>query len=102
MSPLYTSINMLFRTTTLLCLLLISSVAFAENLEMLLMPGPVIEGHKKYEEQCDRCHKPFSKRSQTTLCNDCHEAIKTDIEQAIGFHGKRLQGKKFRCRDCHT
>jgi hypothetical protein len=102
MSPLYTSINMLFRTTTLLCLLLISSVGVAENLEMLLMPGPVIEGHKKYEEQCDRCHKPFSKRSQSNLCNDCHETIKADIEQTNGFHGKRLQANKFRCRDCHT
>ncbi len=66
------------------------------------MPGPVIEGHKKYEEACDNCHKPFAKQSQSTLCSDCHEMIKEDIDQGIGFHGKHLSSKSFRCRDCHT
>ncbi|MCF6282703.1 MAG: hypothetical protein L3J28_10950 [Candidatus Polarisedimenticolaceae bacterium] len=91
----------LLRFITLVCLLA-PLAGVADSLEMLLMPGPVIAGHQKYEEACHRCHKPFAKRTQTALCNECHEAIKADIDRETGFHGKRLASATFRCRDCHT
>ena len=48
-----------------------SEVAVSAGLKSLVKPGEVIEGHMKYEEQCEKCHKPFSKESQTVLCRNC-------------------------------
>ncbi|MCP9447443.1 MAG: hypothetical protein NNA22_07725 [Nitrospira sp.] len=74
--------------------------AWADSLETALMPGPVIEGHAKWEETCTACHKRFDKAAQTTLCLDCHKAIRDDLQRKRRFHG-RLQPPRA-CRDCHT
>ena len=37
----------------------------AASIESLVMPGEVIEGHAKYEEECKNCHKRFDKGAQT-------------------------------------
>jgi hypothetical protein len=72
----------------------------AESLESLMMPGKVIEGHVKWEESCQKCHKKFDKLGQTALCKDCHEDIHKDITTKKGFHGK-IDPKK-QCNQCHT
>ncbi|MET0087696.1 MAG: cytochrome c3 family protein [Sedimenticola sp.] len=74
----------------------------AGSLETLLMPGDVIEGHKEYEEQCNKCHTPFSKESQERLCLDCHEQVDHDIREQLGYHGKRPQASTAKCTLCHT
>jgi len=75
--------------------------ASAGALETLMMPGPVIEGHAKYEEQCDRCHRPFTKDQQDALCNGCHEDVAVDIKQKQGYHG-HVAVQAGECRHCHT
>ena len=35
--------------------------AGAQSLEGVLMPGKVISGHAKFEEQCAKCHGPDGK-----------------------------------------
>jgi hypothetical protein len=43
--------------------LLFSLAVHAESLEHAIMPGQVIQGHIKYEEKCESCHKRFDKAS---------------------------------------
>lgn len=71
------------------------------GIESLVKPGQVIEGHAKYEEDCEKCHKPFSKESQNLLCRDCHEEVDADIRQRQGIHGRGLAADA-ECSHCHS
>lgn len=86
---------------TTLVLLLAGWAVSAASLETLMMPGPLIEGHAKYEEQCAKCHSQFSKTKQTKLCLDCHEKIAADLEQKKGYHGRTTEIGRGECRRCH-
>ena len=74
--------------------------ARADTLESVMMPGKVIQGHLKWEDSCQKCHKRFDKEGQNQLCKDCHKDITKDVVQISGFHG-RLKDKRD-CVDCHT
>ncbi len=73
--------------------------ARAQSLETALMPGQVIRGHAKVEEQCKSCHVPFDKAAQDKLCVDCHKGVGVDLQQKRGLHGKQ---QRAACRTCHT
>jgi hypothetical protein len=90
---------MLRRLIFLAVFLTCSNVSVAAG-ESALMPGEVIQGHAKLEENCKECHVRFNKEAQTGLCSDCHKDVKADIQKHEGFHG-RLGGNK-ECRECHT
>lgn len=66
----------------------------------LLMPGDVIQGHAKEEDNCEKCHKKFDKAAQSGLCADCHKEVGKDIAEKRGYHGRQGAGKE--CRECHT
>ena len=74
---------------------------YAAGIESLVMPGKLVDGHAKYEDECSNCHQPFSKESQTQLCRDCHEDIDRDIREQRGYHGRTHSGET-ECRHCHT
>jgi len=76
--------------------------AYALDIEKLVMPGEVIEGHAKIEADCDACHKSFSRESQNVLCSDCHTAIAADQKAGRGFHGKDKTASTAQCASCHT
>lgn len=76
------------------------STAWADNVETALMPGQVIEGHAKWEEDCTKCHKRFDKAAQTQLCQDCHKDVRADVTQKQGFHGRLKEQRE--CKECHT
>ncbi|MBK8739526.1 MAG: cytochrome C [Betaproteobacteria bacterium] len=86
-------------------LLLISSAAWlataagAQSIEGVLMPGKVIAGHAKYEQECGNCHVKFDKAAQDKLCLDCHKDVAGDVGAKQGFHGR---SKPEPCRTCHT
>lgn len=90
----------IFVSLTCLTIGFVNSPAWSSTLETALMPGNVIKGHAKYEEQCERCHEPFNKAAQTQLCQSCHKKVATDIKQKRGFHGRTR--KLGECRACHT
>ena len=71
-------------------------------LERLVMPGPLIEGHAKLENECFGCHAAFSRQSQTGKCLECHKEIAADRLADRGFHGRQLDAAKQECRVCHT
>jgi len=81
-------------------LTLMAAPALADNVETALMPGQVIEGHAKWEEDCTKCHKRFDKAAQNTLCQDCHKDIRKDVEQKQGSHGRFKEQRE--CKECHT
>jgi hypothetical protein len=81
-------------------LMLMAAPVWAQTVESALMPGQVIEGHAKWEEDCTKCHKRFDKAAQNTLCQDCHKDIRVDIEQKRGSHGRFKE--QHECKDCHT
>jgi hypothetical protein len=83
-------------------ILLAAAPAMGSKLEMLVMPGPVIEGHAKYEAECPKCHLRFSKETQSGLCLDCHDKVKADVDSGEGFHGRIPGIKDAKCRRCHT
>ena len=90
---------MLLRLVILILSLSCTGTAWAAA-ETLLMPGKVIEGHKKIEEDCSECHVRFDKEAQNDLCKDCHKEVKADVLKKKGFHG-RLEEFEF-CNECHT
>lgn len=81
---------------------LAGSTAIAGTLERMVMPGSVIAGHAKYEDECSRCHRLFSKASQKGLCLECHKKVSGDLKKKIGFHGKKTGLRDTECRHCHT
>lgn len=91
-------------------MLLLSGILLAQTpqanpgfvLERLVMPGPVIEGHAEYENDCGSCHAPFDKTSQRALCLACHEGIAADIDRHEGYHGRIQDITSTECRRCHT
>jgi hypothetical protein len=83
----------------LIALLMFSSLASAQSIEGVLMPGPVIEGHAKAEADCRACHIPFNRAAQDKLCQECHKEVATDIRDKRGYHGRM---KQQTCRTCHT
>ncbi len=91
----------LFRSFLVACFLFMCGMpAHADSINDLLLPGPVIKGHAKYESDCRSCHKQFDKAGQSGLCKDCHKEIRKDIEEKHGFHG--LMKEEKYCSECHT
>jgi len=87
------------------CLFTMASPAlFADSLQSLLMPGPLISAHEKYEEDCDQCHDTSNKARQGQLCLQCHEHenILEDINSKSGFHGRLTKSSSSNCKHCHT
>ena len=78
-----------------------SGISLADSIESLIMPGPVIEGHAKYEDDCNQCHKIFDKSDQNKLCLSCHKDINKDVKNKQGYHGKYPIIKKTDCNVCH-
>lgn len=73
--------------------------AGAQNLESALMPGSVIQGHAKYEADCEQCHVRFDRSAQPRLCLDCHKPVAADVRNRAGYHGRLAERE---CRTCHT
>ena len=85
------------------CFLLLSfTIVNANPFESLVMPGEVIEGHKKYESDCSSCHVLFSKRGQDKLCLSCHKEVNKDVKNKRGFHGRNKPIRTASCKTCHT
>lgn len=77
-------------------------LAMAVDLERFLMPGPLIQGHAKYESDCNACHEPFRKAAQRARCLACHKPIAADVAASKGFHGRSKDVKDTECKRCHT
>ncbi len=76
--------------------------AAAQDIETLVMPGEVIQGHADLESECSSCHKLFDKKGQRQLCLDCHEDVASDVGGEQGFHGLRAEVQTDQCSSCHT
>ncbi len=90
------------RALLLLLLTFSPLLAQAAAWEKLLMPGEVIQGHAKYENECEKCHESFDKSSQRRLCLDCHEKVADDIKQKKGLHGRDEKIRQVECKQCHS
>jgi len=75
---------------------------FATPFDRLIMPGKLIEAHKKYENECEKCHAPFKKEKQDSRCLVCHKFVKKDLVNKKGFHGLNKKVIKTDCKYCHT
>ncbi len=82
-------------------ILLLAAPSGSGELETLVMPGPLIQGHAEIESDCGSCHRPFAPDAESGLCIECHEDIGTDIGGQSGFHG-RAPGASGDCRNCHA
>lgn len=70
--------------------------------QQILMPGPLIADHAKFEADCESCHSPFAKQSITERCLDCHDTIAADRNRKQGFHGQSPAAISGNCETCHT
>lgn len=97
-------LSALIRLIIPISIMIMSPASNADTLKSLLMPGPVITAHEKYEEDCDQCHDTSSKAKQGKLCLQCHdhENILHDINNKEGFHGRLPKSAKSDCKHCHT
>jgi hypothetical protein len=73
--------------------------ALADNIESVLRPGELVQGHAKWEEECVKCHVRFDRAAQDKLCIDCHKEVGQDMRERTGYHGRQ---KPATCRSCHT
>lgn len=81
--------------------LLLPAAARAQgNIESVLSPGALIDGHAKLEKECGKCHVRFDRKAQDGLCLDCHKEVAGDVRNKAGFHGRIPQ--RDACRTCHT
>lgn len=94
-----TCTDRLFRCLAILATILFAGAAAGQSIEKVLMPGEVIEGHAKYEQDCKQCHQRFDKLAQTKLCLDCHKDVAKDVASKTRLHGKLTEDS---CRTCHT
>ena len=99
MSSPFTCIDRLLRWLLIPVLVLLPALVAAQAIEKALMPGEVIEGHAKFELDCDQCHQRFDKAAQTRLCLGCHKDVAADVRKRTRLHG-RLDDRT--CRVCHT
>ena len=85
-------------------LMIVATTINADSFESLLMPGPVIKAHEKYEQDCDQCHDALGKKEQGQLCLQCHahENILDDLNKETGFHGRLSKQSRNDCKHCHT
>ncbi|MDX8385208.1 MAG: cytochrome c3 family protein, partial [Gallionella sp.] len=91
---------MIFLIRTLVLASFLAMFSLPTQANLFLMPGDVIEGHVKEEEDCDLCHKKFDKEAQPKLCADCHKDIRKDLNDKTGYHGRIEEDKQ--CNECHT
>ena len=83
-----------------IAVLAVPETVHAVDIESLVMPGKLVDGHARYEKECRKCHRPFSKESQSSLCLDCHDEVSNDVKAKRGFHGLSGAGDS-RCGTCH-
>jgi hypothetical protein len=79
--------------------LLIPPGLLAQNIESVMSPGKLIQGHARVDDDCKQCHVKFDRKAQDGLCMDCHKEIGADVRGKNGFHGK---SNTQACRTCHT
>ncbi|MEJ8838608.1 cytochrome c3 family protein [Ramlibacter sp. AN1133] len=84
----------------LLAMLLPTAARAQGGVESALSPGPLIEGHAKYDADCGKCHVRFDRKAQEGLCLDCHKEVAADVRSKAGYHG-RIRNRDA-CRSCHT
>ncbi len=77
------------------------STSYAQ-IETLVMPGEVIQGHAELETECSNCHKAFDRAKQRVLCLDCHEDVAADVDAVAGYHGLFDAARADECSSCHT
>jgi len=80
---------------------LISASTIARDRESvvghLLSPGPMIESHKNFADNCLKCHGS-GEGIANDKCLACHKNIKADVIRKQGFHGKAADTS---CTECH-
>lgn len=90
---------MILRLFVVLAAVLFGAACAAQSLESAIMPGKLIQGHAKLEDDCGNCHVRFNRSAQSGLCQQCHKAVAVDIKAGRGYHG-RIQSSP--CSSCHT
>jgi len=79
-----------------------SGSASAIDLDRLVMPGPLIEAHARFESECSKYHRPLERGGQDALCLDCHDDVDADRKAGRGFHGRSpAVARAEACRTCH-
>lgn len=96
------SIACLFVALLWIAVLLSPCPVAANPLKSLVMPGQLVTGHAKYEQQCDRCHDQPSQAVTNALCLSCHKEQAQDIEAGTGFHGQLKNMDERKCKGCHS
>ncbi len=76
--------------------------ARAAGIETLLMPGKVIAGHAKFEQECSQCHDRANRDRQAELCMTCHKDVAADVRSHAGFHGRLAGIERAQCKACHS
>lgn len=72
---------------------------WADNIETVIAPGKLIQGHAKWEEECKQCHVKFDRKAQDGLCMSCHKDVGADVRGKQGYHGRLDEPV---CKSCHT
>lgn len=97
-----TRISLIAALAALPVLLTASLVSGQTLFEALVLPGPVVTGHAKVENDCIQCHEKGSRKSQPKLCLVCHKDVAADLAASRGYHGRDRLAASQDCKHCHT
>src|SRR3990170_1010948 len=82
---------MLLALTGALC-----GAAEASTVERLVMPGPVVRGHAKYEDECSHCHTDHKGRDFDVVLLD-----KELFDHGVSDYPLKGGHARVRCEECH-
>lgn len=89
-------------TVIVVAVLLLLRLSPESVIGAMVRPGPLTDAHAEYASSCSECHSPFDKEIQTELCVGCHDEVREDLINGLGYHGRSPSVTGKSCKSCHT
>ena len=70
-----------FLMTIAMAAAMFGSTASYAQIETLVMPGEVIEGHAELEAECSNCHKAFDRARQRATTGQIHAHCRAHLAE---------------------
>lgn len=92
-----TPLSRALRALLISVLLVAGLPARAQGVAGFLSPGDVTRAHAPNENNCFSCHAANGQGVDANLCMDCHDTVRQQVRQGLGFHAD----KGNTCESCH-
>lgn len=88
---------LLKRLLVLILIILIGKASYSQ----IISPGEIAKAHKKWENDCTKCHE-LGAGLTNKKCLTCHKEVEKDVQNRRGYHGVRIEEKCWKCHSDHN